>query len=119
MEAVLLIYGLEGQELKKLKKLAQAKSVRAKAVAPGDYGQRVGAFCGVAEHLDPVPAAEGVGRMLVFAHFAQRQLDTFLSELRTARLGQGAVKAILTPTNAVWDAARLYAELSKERDEIG
>ena len=119
MEATMLIYGLEGQELKKLKTLSQKKSIRPKLIAPADYGQRVGAFCGVAKRLETLPEVSGVGPMLVFAHVAERQLDAFITELRTARVGLNAIKAILTPTNAGWDAGKLYAELTKERNEMG
>ena len=57
--------------------------------------------------------------MLVFAHFAGRQLDSLLAEMRTARVGTDALKAVLTHANSTWSVRRLAAELRRERGTTG
>ena len=118
MDATVLAFGFDAAELKGLKALCAKKSVRFRGVSPEDYGQSIGALCGAAKRSgDAAPGGALPGKMLVFAHFRDMQLDMFLSELRTARLGRDALKAMLTPTNAQWSPAALYAELSREKSQ--
>ena len=118
MDATVLAFGFDAAELKGLKALCARKSVRLRRVSPEEYGQSIGALCGAAKRReDAAPGGALPGPMLVFAHFRDRQLDMFLSELRTARLGRDALKVALTPTNAKWDAAALYAELVREKSQ--
>lgn len=117
MDAAVLAYNFDGAELKKLKKLCSGKLARVRAVAPEDFSQPIGALCGVEKRVEPPPPAAPVDeQILVLAHFAPRQLDALLADLRTARVGTAALKAVLTPTNAKWNADRLCAELRRERD---
>ena len=116
--AVLLIYNISGPELKRLKTLCAKKSVRARAVSPGDYGEPVGALCSLRERTG-APAPDGeVGQMLVFAGFGENQLDMLLAELDTVRIGKNAIKAAVTRYNAAWDSVRLWQELSREHEEM-
>ena len=119
MDAIVLAFGLDAAELKGLKAACARKSVRLRRATPADCGQSIGALCGAAKRReDAAPGGALPGPMLVFAHFREKQLDMFLSELRTARLGKDALKAVLTPTNAQWDAAALYAELAREKSQV-
>ena len=119
MDATVLAFGLDAAALKGLKVLCARKGVRLRRAAPADCTQSIGALCGEGPRReDAAPGGALPGPMLVFAHFREKQLDMFLSELRTARLGLGAIKAVLTPTNAQWDAHALYAELAREKSRI-
>ena len=118
MDAMVLAFGFDAAELKGLKALCAKKSVRLRRVLPEDHGQSIGALCLAARRSeDATPGGVLPGPMLVFAHFRDRQLDMFLSELQTARLGRTALKAVLTPTNAQWDANTLYAGLAREKTQ--
>lgn len=119
MDAAVLAYNFGGAELKKLKKLCSGKLARVRAVAPEDFAQPIGALCGVEKRIENPPAAPMSEQILVLAHFAPRQLDALLAEMRTARVATAALKAVLTPTNAKWSADRLCAELLKEREAAG
>ena len=119
MDATVLAFGFGAAELKGLKALCAKKSVRLRRVLPEDHGQSIGALCLAARRSeDATPGGVLPGPMLVFAHFRDRQLDMFLSELQTARLGRSALKAALTPTNAQWSPAALYAELTRDRNQV-
>ena len=56
--------------------------------------------------------------MLVMAHFPPALVQAFLQGLRRAGVRPGALKAVLTPTNAQWDSLALYTELCREREAI-
>ena len=67
------------------------------------------------EHRPGAPLPEPV---MVFCHLTSPQLDLLLPELR--KLGaRGCLKAVLTPTNKTWTLRQLYAELCRERAEMG
>ena len=120
MNPTVLACNFGGAELKKLKKLCSGKGARVRAITPEDHAQSVGALCGVEKRAEVTPSAEPAEeKMLVFAHFAGRQLDSLLAEMRTARVGIDALKAVLTPTNSAWNARRLAAELRREHDATG
>lgn len=118
MDAVVLAYNFEGTELKKLKKLCAGKSARVRSVAPEDHAQPVGVLCGVEKRVEGAQGGAVEEKMLVLAHFAPRQLDSLLTEMRTARVGTDALKAVLTEHNAKWPCARLCAELKREREAM-
>ena len=51
------------------------------------------------------------------ANLSRLQAERLLAALKQARLFF-PLKAVLTPTNAAWDAPRLYRELMAEREAI-
>ena len=53
------------------------------------------------------------GRMMVLCELGD-QIDDVLAALRAAGVGPDCLKAVLTPHNRAWDAAKLYAELRRE-----
>ena len=55
--------------------------------------------------------------MLVMANLSRPQAERLLAALKQARLFF-PLKAVLTLTNAAWDAPRLYLELTAEREAI-
>jgi len=118
MDAAILAYNLEATELKKLKKICRGKGVRVRTVTPEDCAQPVGALCGVEKRTEASNGAAPDEKMLVLAHLTGGQLDSLLSEIRTARIAPDALKAVLTPSNAKWSAVRLAEELKKERDSL-
>ena len=114
-----LAYGFDGPAAKKLRGVCGKLGLRLRKILPEEHAQPVGAFAGRGKFSDTPETAGAVpGEMLVLCHVSERQLEGFLSGLRTARVGTAAVKAVLTDTNARWTGAQLYAELVKERAEL-
>lgn len=114
-----LAYGFDGPATKKLRGVCGKLGLRLRKVLPEESAQPVGAFVGRGKFLDaPDANGESPGEMLVLCHTSERQLEGFLSGLRTVRVGISAVKAVLTDTNARWTGPQLYAELCKERAEL-
>lgn len=114
-----LLYGFDSGESKKIKTICTKLDIRLRKVQPEEYGQPVGAFVGAEKFLEKMEAGSIPGQMLLFAHVTDRQLEVFLNALRTVRVGVDSLKAVLTQTNAKWTGTELYAELKKEREELG
>lgn len=120
MQGIVLSFGLETEENKKLRMLCEMVGLRLRKVLPEEYGQPVGSFAGVMPKTENAePQNELSGKMLVFAFVSDRQLNVMLSGIKTARIAIGSYKAVLTETNAAWTAPALFAELCREREELG
>jgi len=113
-----LAYGFTGPAAKKLRGVCEKLGLRLRRVLPEESARPVGSFVGKGKIPDVTEEPSPVGEMLVLCGVSERQLEVFLSSLRTIRVGQDALKAVLTDTNARWSGAELYAELRKERAEI-
>lgn len=112
----ILAYGFGSSDAKKMRSLCDKLGLRLRRVLPEEYAQPIGAFTGRGTFLSaPEPAAGNMEEMLVLADTTERQLEAFLSGLHTIRVGTGALKAVLTETNARWTGERLCNELKKER----
>ena len=116
MTATVLAYGYENKELKILKTVCARLDIRLRRVTSGEYAQPVGAFFGLTARTEDGDSADDEipERMLVLGGFSSRQLDAFLSAMKTARAG-ASLKAVLTEQNARWTGPALYAELARER----
>lgn len=117
MKAAVLAYGYEGGELKTLKSVCTRLGLRLRRVTPEEFGQPVGAFFGLSPRTEGTAPGVLPERMVVLGGLTDRQLDVFLSAMRTARAG-ACLKAVLTEQNARWTGLALYAELIKERASI-
>ncbi len=119
MPSSLLAYHFDGKELKALRALCRQKDVRLRAVKPEDYFQPIGALCGTEKRIECDPDAPALaGPMLVFCRFPEKQFSAFYTLVRNAKLGTNALKAVLTETNAKWDAYTLYAQLADEQSKM-
>ncbi len=116
--SIILAYSLSEARLSKLRFLCMKLGVLVKAVPEADFAQPVGALCGVTERMESPDAAAPVGEMIVFCHMSDVQVNRFLTTARQLRVPAFPIKAILTPTNAAWNAAQLYAELTQERAAV-
>ena len=52
--------------------------------------------------------------MLILCGFGRPDLDRLLSAIRKGKLQSVALKAALTPTNALWSGVKLQGELAQE-----
>ena len=114
----ILAYSLSDARLGKLRFLCMKLGILVKAVPAEDFAQPIGALCGVSERVDAPEPAALPGEMIVFCHMDSRAVDRFLQTARQMRVPPFPIKAVLTPTNAAWNAPQLYAELAQERAAI-
>ena len=57
---------------------------------------------------------EATEAMLILCGFGRPDLDRLLSAIRKGKLKNVALKAALTPTNALWSGVKLQGELAQE-----
>ena len=95
--------------------------VAVRQVPPEAYGKPLGALLGMPGYEAGAHASPGAvfrEELLVMCGFDQPRLDAFLRFFRDEQIMRVDLKAVLTPTNASWDAGRLRAHLIAERDAM-
>lgn len=109
MRSTVLGYGIEEHLVGKLRFLCVKAKVRFRVVTADEVGLPVGTVASS-------PAVEGEaakgGPMLVFCGISSRQFSELLAAFRP--VVPDVRKAVLTPSNAVWDFETLYRELEAE-----
>ena len=58
------------------------------------------------------------GMLVVMGGFLGSDVDKLLSAMRKAGFGRDVLKAVITPTNAVWCGGELYAEILREHEQM-
>lgn len=113
-----------------------AHGVRAVPVAASDCGRTIGELSGegnfpgmtagigraaggtnpFAGRPDPSVSRPDppAGPMMVFVGFTPDDVEGFLDDLKKENLAVSALKAFLTPVNAMWTPGKLYENLSSE-----
>lgn len=115
MNPMVLCYNLRPEKLGKLRVLAVRLGIRLRTVMPEEFALPVGALAGVAEPPAEAPAVEPFSdEMIVMAHFRPGMLDAFLNDMRRSRVPPIPLKAMLTETNAGWNAAELHDTILEE-----
>ena len=115
MSPMILVFNLPAEKLSRLRFTCMRLGVQVKPVEKADWGQPMGALCGLAPASDaPAPGESFAEEMLVIANFTQSLANRLLAALKQARLPIG-LKAVLTPTNVHWTPVQLHGELSAER----
>ena len=113
--AVVLLYNAAPERREAIAGLAQGLGIRLKAVEPSEYGESLGALCGLeapkGRQADGEPFADEV---MLLAFLTQEQFHAFLDGFRARGIRGVPLKAMLTPTNAAWDSFRLHADLRAE-----
>ncbi|MGN1020903.1 MAG: DUF3783 domain-containing protein [Aristaeellaceae bacterium] len=111
----LLCFNLPADKLARVRFVCMRVSVLAVEVRAEDCLQPLGALCGLCPRLPGLGAPEEpfTGEMVVMASMSRQQTDRFLTALRQAKITL-PLKAVVTPTNARWDAVTLHRELARE-----
>ena len=113
-----IVYGGGDGDRKKLKPLCGKLDLRLRWVLPEEMHQPVGAFAGAVKFRETAEPGALPGMMLVFANVTDRQLESFLSGMKTARVGAGSLKAVLTEHNAQWTSSKLHESLVQEYEML-
>ena len=111
---ILFTWNLTAERLGNLREICAPLGVTARPVAPQETGKPL-ASLGEAVPAPGVAAMPFTEEMLLMAYFPDKLIDRLLAGMKA----KGIViprKAVLTPTNAGWDSARLFAELSLEAE---
>ena len=105
MAKLVLAYNFTGERLAALKLACMLVKSPLKVVPREQLLQPLGYLAGV-PGVEPVTeeyaGSEAAEEMLILCGFNRPDLDRLLSAIRKGKLKQVALKAALTPTNALW-----------------
>lgn len=117
MAKLVLAYNFTGERLAALKLACMLVKSPLKVVPREQLLQPLGYLAGV-PGVEPVAeeyaGSEAAEEMLILCGFNRPDLDRLLSAIRKGKLKQVALKAALTPTNALWSGVKLQGELAQE-----
>ena len=117
MAKLVLAYNFTGERLAALKLACMLVKSPLKVVPREQLLQPLGYLAGV-PGVEPVTeeyaGSEAAEEMLILCGFNRPDLDRLLSAIRKGKLKQVALKAALTPTNALWSGVKLQGELAQE-----
>lgn len=115
MQPILLCYNLKDEKFKKIRLAAMRFKIRLRPVKPEEYGQTLAALCGMEPPAQAAAQPQPFGdEMLVMAHFPGLLASQFLQSFRRLGISPVALKAVLTPTNCMWDSVQLHNEIAME-----
>ncbi len=121
MKRVVLLYNFDKTRLQLVRKSLAPLGCTVKTVAKRDYGQPVGFLAG-AEGVSPNKtknASEGFSEeMMVIYGFGSEMIDVLIAALKSGGVGKIDLKAVVTPTNAVWDSVKLYGEIKADHEAM-
>ena len=133
MKETVLLYNINGEKAKNIKKILLLLGIRGKSVTEDMYREKLGVLAGIltkeeAQNVktDVESEKEDVTEenvriteeMLVMCGFSNERVDRFLTEMRKQKVQKIGLKAVLTPYNALWDSYGLYRELMKEHKRL-
>ena len=117
MAKLVLAYNFTGERLAALKLACMLVKSPLKVVPREQLLQPLGYLAGV-PGVEPVTeeyaGSEAAEEMLILCGFNRPDLDRLQSAIRKGKLKQVALKAALTPTNALWSGVKLQGELAQE-----
>ena len=117
MEPLMLCIHMPRERAMRLAFAAMSQGVRAKLVEPAQEGQTLAALCGLQPLAPAAPRAQVGEEMLVLAFLEEAQLNRLLPALRQD-MPAVRLKAVLTPTNQLWNCGQLYHELRGEAEAM-
>ena len=115
---LVLMFNLDNPTGSKLRLLCMKLKLRARSVDPGQFGLPVGTLAGLLPPAEPEPVTPFQDEMLLFCNMDGATLNAFLRGIRSAGIPGIALKAVLTPTNASWNAVALHDELVREHEAM-
>ena len=113
MNKMILAYNFTPERLAALKLLCMMLRVQLKPVERTQLLQPVGSLAAVPEAYT---GAEATQELLLMCGFQRSDLDRLLAGIRKSKLQSVKLKAMLTPTNAQWNAIDLLKELEQEHE---
>ena len=112
--STILAYNLSAERAGRIRTLCAIQKLRLRQVQPEEFGLPVGAVAGVLPQAEAAAVEPFSEEMLVLCQLSEADLERFLLGFRKHGIPPVALKAVLTPTNAAWNARALRDELKKE-----
>ena len=115
--SVLLFNFREDARTASIRSYLESGCVAVIRVEPKDFGTPIGALLSshVVADKNASFSASFSEEMLVMSGFTQERLQAFLDFFREVKIARVGLKAMLTPTNAAWNAFELRRHLKAEQ----
>lgn len=114
MTPLVLCIHLPEEQVMRLSFLAPNLGIQLQNVPPAQWGQTLGALCGLDPRREAAPSVRLKDGMMVMAFFPDGLMDRWLQTMRTSGMPPIPLKAVLTAHNRGWNCAELCAALSRE-----
>ena len=119
MQPLALCIHMDKSRVMRLSLLAMGLGISLREAPDSDWGQPLGALCGLDPRKPSAPTVQVSEEMMVMAFFPDALMDRWLLAIRQSGLPPVRLKAALTPTNRGWHCGQLYAAISREAAVLG
>ena len=113
----LLCFNLKDKTLQNLRCAAQEHGASVQVIAPAEFSQTIGALLGILPRSNTVCLTPFREPMLIMSSFDREKMEAFLGTLKEKGVSI-PYKAVVTPTNLLWQCDALAAELKKEHEQF-
>lgn len=111
----ILLFHVEKGKSGRIQTMCRRLGIRTITVPKARYHLALGTLLHIGDFpVQESPAEEFAMEMMVFSGLTSEELDLFLKTYKESGIAPIPLKAIVTPTNVFWSAARLYRELTSE-----
>lgn len=120
MKKTVLLFNFDENRLPLVKRAVMPLKTGIKVVDKKDFNQVLGYLAEIPGFQIIEGEAEETfdDEMLVMAGFARKDIDELIRSLKKHGAGRVDLKAILTPTNSLWDCVRLYKAVKADHEEM-
>lgn len=114
-----LLYNLDNEKGKAIKKLCIKNGIKIKIVEKELYTKTIGSLAKIKGFEDKTILDDSdidiTEEMMIMKGFSSNDIDMFLKGFHKDKIQKIELKAIITPSNSDWNSYQLYKELKKER----
>ena len=119
MKKTVLLYNFDPDEQAAAKRALLPLHFAVRVISEDEMPMSVGYLAGLTEDSGKREYEGGrFGMLVVMGGFLGSDVDKLLSAMRKAGFGRNVLKAVITPTNAVWCGGELYAEILREHEQM-
>lgn len=120
MKKTVLLFNFDENRLPLVKRAVMPLKTGIKVVEKKNFNQVLGYLAEISGFQVIEGEAEETfdDEMLVMSGFTRNDIDELIRSLKKHGVGRVDLKAIVTPTNSLWDCVRLYKAVKADHEEM-
>ena len=120
MKKTVLLFNFDENRLPLVKRAVMPLKTGIKVVEKKNFNQVLGYLAEISGFQVIECEAEETfdDEMLVMSGFTRNDIDELIRSLKKHGVGRVDLKAIVTPTNSLWDCVRLYKAVKADHEEM-
>ena len=120
MNKQILLYNIPNETAAALRKAARPLNCKVREIPQNEFYLPIGmvASSDVVFPVERSPKSDLSGKMAVICGFSGMAIDIVLNMMKSCGIRRDTLKAVLTDTNALWNADELYDELTREHNNF-